>query len=87
MSQILFQRGEMSMNKSFYQFALSFRGGGKNDAQSVFAEAMFRDLSFPKSEEEYDPLSRYVEEKADAQLRSIIFDELFKLYEERVKMI
>ena len=75
------------MTKSFYRFALSFRGGGKDDDHSVFAEAMFKDLSFPKDEEEYDPLSRYVEEKADEQLRSIIFDELYKLYEERVKLL
>lgn len=75
------------MNRSFYQFALSFRGGGKDDTHAIFAEAMFNDLSFPKDEEEYDPLSRYVEEKADNQLRSIIFDELYKLYEERVKLI
>lgn len=75
------------MNRSFYQFTLSFRGGGKDDAHSIFAEAMFNDLSFPKAEEEYDPLSRYVEEKADNQLRSIIFDELYKIYEERVKLL
>ena len=46
---------------------------------------MFKDLSFPKDEEEYDPLSRYVEEKADETMTLIIFDELYKLYEERVK--
>lgn len=75
------------MNKSFYQFVLSFRSGRKDDAQAIFAEAMFRDLSFPKDEEEYDPLSRYVEERADDQLRSVIFDELYELYEERVKLL
>ena len=75
------------MNKSFYQFTLSFRGGGKDDVHSVFAEAMFKDLSFPKDVGEYDSLSRYVEEKADEQLRSIVFDELYKLYEERVKLL
>lgn len=75
------------MHKSFYRFALSFRGGGKDDAHAIFAEAMFKDLSFPKEEEEYDPLSRYVEEKADEHLRSVIFDELYKLYEERVKFL
>lgn len=75
------------MNKSFYQFALSFRGGTKEDENSVFAEAMFKDLSFPKVETEYDPISRYVEEKADSELRSIVFDDLYKIYEERVKQI
>ena len=71
------------MNRSFYQFTLSFRGGEKDDLKAVFAEAMFNDLSFPKEEKDFDPLSRYVEEKADPAMRSIIFDELYKLYEER----
>ena len=75
------------MNRSFYQFALSFRGGAKEDEKAVFAEGMFKDLSFPKDETEYDPISRYVEEKADTELRSIIFDELYKIYEERVKQL
>lgn len=72
------------MNKSFYQFALSFRGGGKNDDQAVFAEAMFEDLSFPKEDEQYDSLSRYVEERADEEMRSVVFDDLYALYVERV---
>ena len=51
------------MNRTFYQFTLSYRGGGKDDEKAVFAEGMFKDLSFPKEETEYDPLSRYIEEK------------------------
>ncbi|MCZ2258250.1 YozE family protein [Sporosarcina sp. G11-34] len=73
------------MNKSFYQFALSFRGGRKDDLQAQFAESMFNDLSFPKEETEFDLISRYVEEKADAGMRSVVFDDLYKLYEERGK--
>ena len=73
------------MNRSFYQFTLSFRAGAKDDLKAQFAESMFDDLSFPKDETEFDPLSRYVEEKADAEMRSIVFDELYKLYEERIK--
>ena len=38
------------MNRTFYQFTLSYRGGGKNDEKAVFAEGMFKDLSFPKEE-------------------------------------
>lgn len=72
------------MNKSFYQFALSFRGGGNHDEKALFAETMFNDLSFPKDEQDYDPLSRYIEERQDEQLRSIIFDDLYTLYVERV---
>ena len=50
-----------------------------------FAEGMFDDLSFPKDETEFDPLSRYVEEKVDAEMRSIVFDELYELYVDRIK--
>ena len=71
------------MDRSFYQFALSFRGGAKDDLNAVFAEKMFNDLSFPKDEKAFDPLSRYIEEKADAQMSSVIFDDLYTLYEER----
>lgn len=73
------------MNKSFYQYILSFRGGSNKDEKAVFAEAMFKDLSFPKYESDFDTLSRYVEEKADSELQSIVFDDLYNHYEERVK--
>ena len=43
------------MNRTFYQFVLSYRGGKKSDDKAVFAEGMFNDLSFPKEETRYDP--------------------------------
>ena len=73
------------MNRSFYQFTLSFRGGKRNDLLARFAESMFKDLSFPKDETEFDPLSRYIEEKVDAEMPSIVFDELYELYVDRIK--
>ena len=72
------------MNRTFYQFALSYRGGKKNDDKASFAEGMFKDLSFPKEETRYDPLSRYIEEKADEEMQSIVFDELYNIYVDRV---
>lgn len=71
------------MDRSFYRFVLSFRGGTMDDLKSTFAEYMFKDSGFPKEEKAFDPLSRYIEEKADAKMPSVIFDELFQLYEER----
>ena len=41
---------------------------------------MFNDLSFPKEETAFDPLSRYIEEKADAEMPSVVFDELYLSY-------
>ncbi|WP_088006288.1 YozE family protein [Indiicoccus explosivorum] len=71
------------MKKSFYQFALAYRGGGKGDRHARFAEAMFHDHSFPKTSGDFDEISRYLEEKADADMPAAIFDELWNAYEER----
>jgi uncharacterized protein YozE (UPF0346 family) len=71
------------MDRSFYRFALAFRGGDKFDLKSSFAESMFRDTSFPREEREFDTISRYIEEKADSEMPTLIFDELYKLYEDR----
>lgn len=68
------------MDRSFYQFALRYRGGG--DDRARFAEKMFRDASFPKDEEDFDVLSRYIEDQADDALRSVTFDELYDRYKE-----
>ncbi|WP_153732499.1 YozE family protein [Sporosarcina obsidiansis] len=70
------------MDRSFYHFALRYRGGSKDDKKALFAEKMFRDPSFPKNEEEFDTLSRYVEDQADDDLGSITFDELYAIYED-----
>ncbi|WP_336824800.1 YozE family protein [Sporosarcina sp. USHLN248] len=71
------------MDRSFYQFVLSFRGGKKDDAKAVFAEAMFKDHGFPKDVKSFDVLSRYIEEKADVEMPSVVFDELYEEYKER----
>lgn len=71
------------MNKSFYQFALAYRGGSKRDPYARFAEAMFNDHSFPKTSVTFDELSRYLEEKADADMPAAVFDEIWQAYEER----
>ncbi len=44
------------MDRSFYRFALSFRGGTIDDLKSTFAEYMFKDSSFPKEEKDFRPI-------------------------------
>ncbi|QTD42006.1 YozE family protein [Sporosarcina sp. Te-1] len=73
------------MDRSFYHFVLSFRGGPKDDAKAVFAEAMFHDHSFPKQEYSFDQLSRYLEEKADGKMPITVFDELYDRYQEQIR--
>lgn len=72
------------MRHSFYQFALTYRGG-KNDVFARFAEAMFLDHTFPKQSEDFDELSRYIEEAADSDMTAITFDDFWVLYVEREK--
>lgn len=74
------------MERSFYHFVLSFRGGPKGDAKTEFAERMFYDVGFPKDAGDFDQLSRYIEELADPEMPSVVFDEIFTLYKERCEL-
>lgn len=73
------------MRHTFYQFALNYRGGAKSDSFSTFAEAMFLDHTFPKFSEDFDELSRYIEEAAHSEMTAVIFDEFWVLYAELEK--
>ncbi|ARK20268.1 hypothetical protein CSV69_04910 [Sporosarcina sp. P26b] len=70
------------MDRSFYHFALRYRNGGKDDAKALFADKMFLDAGFPKDLEDFDSLSRYVEDMADDDLRSTTFDEIYAIYQD-----
>lgn len=72
------------MNQSFYKYALTFRGGKKSDGKAVFAEAMFYDLTFPKQSNDFEEISRYIEELAHLDISAIIFDEMWLLYETNI---
>lgn len=71
------------MKQSFYLFALNFRGGQKKDKKAMFAETMFHQHDFPKSETSFHVLSRYIEELAHPEMPAIVFDEIWELYEGR----
>lgn len=68
------------MRKSFYLFVLTFRGGDLSDQKSRFAEAAFHDHSFPKTSTSFEELSSYIETKADHDLSTSAFDELWEIY-------
>ncbi|SES09634.1 YozE family protein [Psychrobacillus sp. OK032] len=68
------------MNQSFYLFALKYRGGQKEDEKSLFAESMFQQHDFPKTETSFQALSEYIEELAHPELTASIFDELWEYY-------
>ncbi|SIT80614.1 YozE family protein [Edaphobacillus lindanitolerans] len=70
------------MRRSFYQYLMSHRGGPKDDPRSAFAETAFLDHEFPKNETAFDALSRYIEERADPEMPSSVFDSLWDDYTE-----
>ncbi|MET3574899.1 YozE family protein [Bhargavaea ullalensis] len=70
------------MRRTFYQYLMTHRGGPKDDPRSSFADAAFLDHEFPKTETAFDPLSRYLEERADPEMPSALFDSLWEEYTE-----
>ena len=73
------------MTHTFYKYVLTFRGGPQSDLKAMFAEAMFYDLSFPQHSDEFEEISRYIEELAHVDMSATIFDELWSLYETNVR--
>ncbi len=72
------------MNHSFYKYALTFRWGSHTDKKAMFAEAMFYDLSFPKHSNDFEEISRYIEELAHKDMSATIFDEMWILFETNI---
>ena len=68
------------MEKSFYHYVLTFRGGEWSDRKVRFAESMFVDHAFPKVSDDFDELSNYLELQSDEYLTIDAFDELWELY-------
>ena len=68
------------MDRSFYHFALSYRGKMNADDFSRFAEAMFLDHSFPRASKDFEQLSRYLEERAHPIMKVTVFDEIWDEY-------
>lgn len=73
------------MKKSFYHYALTFRGGDWDDNKVRFAESMFIDPGFPKMSEDFHELSNYIEMQSDEYLTTEAFDSLWALYELRFR--
>lgn len=68
------------MQKSFYHYALTFRGGDWSDKKARFSESMFIDPGFPKTSENFEELSSYIELQSNEYLTTSAFDELWDLY-------
>lgn len=75
-----FLKGGEWMQKTFYEYVLTYRGGDWDDPKSRFAEAAFYDEAFPKQSKDFEELSAYFEMIADEHLTTEVFDELWSNY-------
>ena len=71
------------MERSFYQFVLSFRVEIKATKNQHSLKLCSTITVFRKTNRLLTRLSRYLEEKADSEMPSVVFDELFAMYIER----
>lgn len=73
------------MRPTFFKFALRYRD--EKSPFGEFVEGMLEDTLFPRQEKEFDELSRYVEESIDVRLDATVFDEMYRLYDDRLDRV
>ena len=67
------------MNRSFFHYLMTLRGGGTHDALSVFATEAGKDIQFPKHSSSYEEISNYLELNVDYLPSMDIFDEAWDI--------
>lgn len=68
------------MSKSFYHFLMKYRHPAPKDPISTFANHAYVDHSFPKTSDDYQELSSYLELNGHYLDSMSIFDEAWQLY-------
>ncbi|MDF1509875.1 YozE family protein [Robertmurraya sp. DFI.2.37] len=66
--------------KSFYHFLMKYRHPKPQNDISLFANAAYEDHSFPKSSEDYDELSNYLELNGHYLTSMVVFDKAWEIY-------
>jgi uncharacterized protein YozE (UPF0346 family) len=69
------------MRKSFYHFLMKFRHPSPKDAINHFANHAYLDHSFPKTSEDYEDLSSYLELNGHYLESMSTFDEAWEQYQ------
>ncbi|WP_275400314.1 YozE family protein [Enterococcus faecium] len=68
------------MNRSFFHYLMTLRGGGVHDTLSIFATEAGKDIQFPKHSSSYEEISSYLELNVDYLSSMDIFDEAWEKY-------
>lgn len=68
------------MSKSFYHFLMKYRHPAPKDEISAFANQAYLDHSFPKTSEDYQEISVYLELNGHYLKSMSIFDQAWEEY-------
>jgi uncharacterized protein YozE (UPF0346 family) len=68
------------MRRPFFQWLMTQREPVAANEVQTFANAAFYDQQFPKQSENFDELSRYLEENAPYLHSATIFDDAWAMY-------
>ncbi|ALX47912.1 YozE family protein [Lentibacillus amyloliquefaciens] len=67
--------------RSFYHFALTYRGKKEPDDKSRLADWIFHDHDFPKHSASYNEISNYLEWNSPFVNALVVFDEIWEAYQ------
>lgn len=70
------------MRKSFYQYLMTKRHPGNTEPIAEFANNAFLDQSFPKQSDNFEEISKYLEENGNYLPSMSVFDEVWDQYQE-----
>ncbi|WP_304251257.1 YozE family protein [Limosilactobacillus gastricus] len=66
--------------ESFFQFLMTQRNPNQPNEIEQFANDAFFDSAFPKQSQDFDEISKYLEENATYLYSMTIFDDAWQLY-------
>ncbi|MBF0779286.1 YozE family protein [Streptococcus cuniculi] len=68
------------MRKSFYSWLMTHRNPKSQEAVAVLADLVFEESDFPKQSDEFDQVSRFLEEEASFSFSMSDFDRIWEEY-------
>ncbi len=68
------------MRRSFYAWLMTQRNPKSNEPVAILADLAFEDLSFPKHTDDFDEVSRYLEDGASFSFNLGQFDQIWEEY-------
>lgn len=73
------------MRRSFYHYILTQRGHNQNDPVEAFADAVAKDIMFPKHSDDYHEIADYLELSVNYLDSMDLFDQVWDKYLENNK--